>query len=151
MSVTFGPIRKEAAQLRFSARGKEVLVEHMHDPDDRLEALVRGVIPKKLELLSLQLHCLGAGQEESEAMLRRLATLEGFRLSEISEHLDIISRYVGNFSDPLAVVDAVTANVTKNQPDARHALAMAMALYRDFALLGNAEEEKNFVAILKGN
>jgi hypothetical protein len=146
-----GPIRREKAAFSYNVRNREVLIEKMYDPEDQLEHLAKSVLSKKLDVLSLQLSHMGSPDDEIERLITTLVGLEKFSLIDLSRFLDLVSRHVGNFHDPVFVIDAIAENVTRFQPDSNHAVIMAGVLAGDFAALDDPKKEKDFASNLKGN
>lgn len=146
-----GPLRREKATFSFRVGTREVLVDKLYDPEDQLELMAKSFMDKKLAVLALQLQMKGASEEESEKLLRKLVSLEKFGLLDLSRFLDLVGRHVGNFHDPLMVIDAIADNVARFQPDADHAVIMAGVLAGDFAGIDDAQKERDFAMALKGN
>ncbi len=150
MTKLIGPLRQEKAELSFRLGSKDVLVDRLFDPQDQMELFAKSVVPKKLSVLALQLQCLGCPEQETEKLLRWLASETRFSLSGLSEYLDIVSTRVGSLPHPSAVIRAVADNALRFQPDQRSALAAAMGMVQRFSALSPQEAEAELAA-LKGN
>jgi hypothetical protein len=146
-----GPIRQEKVTFSVKIRDKDILVDRLYDPQNQLERLAKSFMDKKLSVLALQLQMKGAGEEETERLLKKLVSLEKFSLIDLSRFLDLVCRHTGNFHDPVFVIEAIADNVARFQPDSDHAVIMAGVLAQDFAALTDPKKEKEFAAALKGN
>ncbi len=150
MTKLAGPIRPATVEIRFSVRGREVMVEKPCDSTDQLEIYSGAVLPKKMSVLALQLECMGCPAEGSERLLRRLASETRFNMHELSNYLDLICACVGNFHDPLLVISAITDHIVRFRSDPRSSLDTAMHLLLELSRL-DQESEIAAAASLRGN